>query len=104
MITVVVKESDLVVTVLCIYDGKLLDANHIFDRITILVEGAVAPHHVAGIQSRLQTHEYLRYRDINRRYVSYEQVVYDALEEWGYRFIKQSIVYNIDYTGAETRE
>lgn len=88
------------VTVLVIYDGKLLDANHIFDRLTVLVDGIMAPEHVAALQSRLQTYEYLRYKDIKYRYVSQEQIVQDALDMWGYRLVKSAVVYNIDYTGG----
>jgi hypothetical protein len=92
--------SDLIVTALVIYDGKLLSDNKIFDWTCILVEGNVSSHHTMRLKVMLETHERTKYKDISQRYVEQEQIVYNALKEWGYRVIRKSIVHNIDYTDS----
>ena len=102
VITDKVKLSKLSVTVLVVYDGKFLDSNHIFDRLTILVEGAIETHHLARIQSLLRNHEIMKYRDATLRHKRQDQIVYEALAEWGYRVINKSIICNIDFTEPDT--
>jgi hypothetical protein len=94
--------SDFTITALLIYDGKLLADNKVFDWYAILVEGAVAPHHLMRIKVLLENHERNKYT-VEQSGVRQEQVVYDALDEWGYRVIKKSIVCNIDYTEPGTQ-
>jgi hypothetical protein len=106
MIYVVTKEnmnvSELVVTGLVLYDGKLLVENKVFDWSATLVEGAVAPHHLMRLKVLLENHEMLKYNDEIHRDLTPEQVVEDALNAWGYRVIKKSIICNIDYTEEVT--
>jgi hypothetical protein len=90
-------QSDLEVTALVIYDGELIKETKITDKVIILVEGFIKPHHASEIQSRLLCAHYTRHE--NKFYIP-DVLVRELLEGWGYKIIKKSVVYDMDYTGA----
>ena len=90
-------KSDLAITAIIIYDGEFYSETKNIDKIVLLVEGMMEPHHVSTIQARLLTAHQTRH--LNRNYIP-SVYAREIAEELGYRIIDNAVVYNMDYTGV----
>ena len=90
-------KNDSGITVVIIYDGEFYSETKFIDKIVLLVEGHMKPHHVSEIQAQLLTAHQTRH--LNKNYIP---GVYarEMAEERGYRIIDNAVVYNMDYTGV----